>query len=77
MTQNRTNIALRAVNPSFSIKSNSEVNYTLPLDEFQQTLIQQTAARKATREATINRRPRHRFPNGNSDITNSLSNAPD
>ncbi|KAI8329652.1 hypothetical protein BC941DRAFT_457178 [Chlamydoabsidia padenii] len=35
MTQARYNIALRAVNPSFSIKSDSEVNYTLPLDEFQ------------------------------------------
>ncbi|KAG1093521.1 hypothetical protein G6F42_018945 [Rhizopus arrhizus] len=53
MTHLRNNIALHTIDPSFSLKSGNEVNYTLPLDEFQQTLIQQTAARKATREATV------------------------
>ncbi|KAI9315444.1 hypothetical protein BX666DRAFT_1837975, partial [Dichotomocladium elegans] len=52
MTYARTNIALRAINPSFSLKSSNEVTYTLPLDEFQNTLIQQSAARKATRAAS-------------------------
>ncbi|GAA5805543.1 hypothetical protein HPULCUR_011061 [Helicostylum pulchrum] len=48
-TQMRNNIALRAVDPSFSLKTN-ETNYTLPLDEFQTTLVRQTAAKKATRK---------------------------
>ncbi|CEP13170.1 hypothetical protein [Parasitella parasitica] len=56
MTHIRNNIALRTVNPSFSLKSDNKVKYTLPLDEFQNTLIQQTAARNATRDATINKR---------------------
>lgn len=67
MTQARTNIALRAVNPSFSLNANADVNYTLPLDEFQQTLIQQTAARKATREAFASRRQRGTRRNVSSD----------
>ncbi|KAI8327858.1 hypothetical protein BC941DRAFT_457997 [Chlamydoabsidia padenii] len=74
MTQSRNNIALRAVNPSFSVKSDSEVNYTLPLDEFKNTLIQQTAARRATREATVNRRQRRRFQPGNTNNVNATSN---
>ncbi|CEP08889.1 hypothetical protein [Parasitella parasitica] len=75
MTHIRNKIALRAVNPSFSLKSDNEVNYTtLPLDEFQNTLIQQTAARKATREATINKRQHRRFQNGNPNVFNSFSN---
>ncbi|KAI8641509.1 hypothetical protein BD408DRAFT_433176 [Parasitella parasitica] len=45
--------------------------HTLPLDEFQQTLIQQTAARKATREATIDRRQRRRFTSGTSATSNA------
>jgi hypothetical protein len=74
MTQARNNIAaLRAVNPSFSMKTNQETNYTLPLDEFHNTLIQQTTARKATREATLNRRQR-RFTSGNSGHASSFSN---
>lgn len=77
MTHTRNNIALRAVNPSFSMKTGNEVNYTLPLDEFQNTLIQQTAARKATREATINKRQRRRFPNGNSSSSGSFLSGPD
>ncbi|CEP13938.1 hypothetical protein [Parasitella parasitica] len=40
MTQARNNIAFRVINPSFSIKSSIEVNYTLPLDEFQNALFQ-------------------------------------
>ena len=68
------NIALRAVDPSFSMKS-TEANYTLPLDEFQNTVVSQTAAKKATREATANRRARYPFcrfgPSG------SFSNIPD
>ncbi|KAI8064876.1 hypothetical protein BDF21DRAFT_427318 [Thamnidium elegans] len=56
-TQMRNNIALRAVDPSFSLKTN-ETNYTLPLEEFQTTLVQQTAAKKATREAMTNRHRR-------------------
>ncbi|CEP09535.1 hypothetical protein, partial, partial [Parasitella parasitica] len=74
MTQSRNNIALRAVNPSFSVKSDSEATYTLPLDEFQNTLIQQTAARKATREATVNRRQRRRFQPGNNNSASTTSN---
>lgn len=35
MNQTRNNVALRAINPSFSMKSESETKYTLPLDEFQ------------------------------------------
>ncbi|KAG1252706.1 hypothetical protein G6F68_011662 [Rhizopus microsporus] len=60
MTQDRNNIALRAVNPSFSLRSEYTGQYTMPLDEFQQTLAQQTATRKATREAT-NRFQRKRY----------------
>ncbi|KAG1367337.1 hypothetical protein G6F61_012999 [Rhizopus arrhizus] len=77
MTQARNNIALRAVNPSFSLKQDQEVQYTLPLDEFQNTLIQQTAARKATREATVNRRQHRRFASNNSVNPSSFSNVPD
>ncbi|CEP13091.1 hypothetical protein [Parasitella parasitica] len=74
MSHIRNNIALRAVNPSLSLKSDNEVNYTLSLNEFQNTLIQQTAARKATREATINKRQHHRFPNGSPNVSNSFPN---
>ncbi|KAK4513662.1 glycosylphosphatidylinositol anchor biosynthesis [Mucor velutinosus] len=56
MTQQRTNIALRAHNPAYRLNNTSEVNYTPPLNEFQQTLVQQHAAMKATREATVTRR---------------------
>ncbi|EPB82719.1 hypothetical protein HMPREF1544_10565 [Mucor circinelloides 1006PhL] len=78
MTQHRNNIALRAVDPSFSMKPALETNYTLPLDEFQQTLIQQTAARKATREATtINRRQRRHFPSGTSATSNTVARSSD
>ena len=72
-TQMRNNIALRAVDPSFSLKSN-DASYTLPLDEFQTTVVQQTAAKKATREATANRR--RRFPSGRFG-TSAFSNVPD
>ncbi|CAO3620218.1 unnamed protein product [Mucor fragilis] len=58
MTQQRNNIALRAINPTFRLDNDVEVNYTLLLDEFQQTLVQQTAARKATREASVSRKQR-------------------
>ncbi|KAI8082474.1 uncharacterized protein B0P05DRAFT_447200, partial [Gilbertella persicaria] len=75
MTQQRNNLALRAVNPSFSIDNDSKANYTLPLEEFQQTLVQQTAARKATREATVNRKQR-RF-NRNSSNSGSTSTGTD
>lgn len=67
--QIRNNIALRAVDPSFSLKS-TNASYTLPLEEFQNTLVQQTSAKKATPEATANRRRRF----GNSS---SFSNASD
>ena len=77
MTQSRNNIALRAVNPSFSVKTDQEANYTLPLDEFQSTLVQQTAARKATREATITNRQRRRFTPSNSSNSGSFSNVQD
>ncbi|KAK4514797.1 uncharacterized protein ATC70_002402 [Mucor velutinosus] len=75
MTQQRNNLALRVINPSFRLENDAEVNYTLPLDEFQQTLVQQTAARKATREATANRRQR-RY-NRNTPISSSPSNGSD
>ncbi|KAG1134640.1 hypothetical protein G6F37_013200 [Rhizopus arrhizus] len=75
MTQARNNVALQAINPSFSLKSDTEVTYTLPLDEFQQTLIQQTTARKVTREATAGYRQR-RSPNNSSDNSGSFSNFP-
>ncbi|KAG0735317.1 hypothetical protein G6F57_014460 [Rhizopus arrhizus] len=65
MTQARNNVALRAINPSFSLKSDTEVTYILPLDEFQQMLIQQTTARKVAREATARYRQR-RSPNDSS-----------
>ncbi|EPB92194.1 hypothetical protein HMPREF1544_01019 [Mucor circinelloides 1006PhL] len=70
MTHLRNNIALHTIDPSFSLKSGNEVNYTLPLDEFQQTLIQQTAARKATREATVNRRNRRRITSSDRNTGN-------
>ncbi|KAI8636525.1 hypothetical protein BD408DRAFT_460274 [Parasitella parasitica] len=76
ITQSRNNIALRAVNPAFSMKTEPETNYTLPLDESQQTLIQQTAARKATREATASKRQRRTFSSGTSGPLNSFSNDP-
>lgn len=34
MTHIQNNIALHAVNPSFSLKPENELNCTLPLDEF-------------------------------------------
>ena len=75
MTQARNNVALRAINPSFSLKSDTEVTYTLPLDEFQQTLVQQTTARKVTREATARYRQR-RSPNDSPGNSGSFSNFP-
>jgi hypothetical protein len=72
MTEASNNVSLRAVNPPFSMKPKQEANYTLSLDEFQNTLIQQTAARKATREATVNHHQR-RFPSGNSVHVSSFS----
>ncbi|KAI8638115.1 hypothetical protein BD408DRAFT_477821 [Parasitella parasitica] len=51
----------------------NETNYTLPLDEFQNALIQQTAARKATREATINKRQRRHANDGNYQSSGSFS----
>ncbi|KAG0775696.1 hypothetical protein G6F21_013851 [Rhizopus arrhizus] len=75
MTQARNNVALRAINPSFSLKSDTEVTYTLPLDEFQQTLVQQTTARKVTREATARYRQR-RSPNDSPGNSSSFSNFP-
>ncbi|KAG1460172.1 hypothetical protein G6F55_004325 [Rhizopus delemar] len=77
MTQARNNIALQAVNPSFSLKQDKEIQYALPLDEFKNTLIQQTAARKATRKATVNRRQHRRFTPSNSVSFSSFSNVPD
>ncbi|CEP17815.1 hypothetical protein [Parasitella parasitica] len=77
MTHNRNNIALRAVNPSFSVRSDTDVNYTLPLTEFQQILIQQTAAGKAAHEATAKRRPHRRFTGGFSSNMQSASTGPD
>jgi hypothetical protein len=77
MTQARNNIALLAANPSFSLKQDQEVQYTLPLDKFQNTLIQQTAARKATRETTVNRRKHCLFTSSNSVNSSSFLNFPD
>ncbi|CEP07627.1 hypothetical protein [Parasitella parasitica] len=74
MTQFCKNIALRAVKPSFSEKSDSEATYTtLPLDKFQNKLIQHTAARKATREANVNRGQRRRFQPGNNNNSASTT----
>ncbi|KAK4514625.1 GTP-binding nuclear protein gsp1/Ran [Mucor velutinosus] len=74
MTQQRTNIALRAHNPPYRLNNTSEVNYTLPLNEFQQTLVQQHAAMKATREATVTRKPRRfaRNPSNSGSSSNGL-----
>ncbi|KAG1435510.1 hypothetical protein G6F56_013949 [Rhizopus delemar] len=77
ITNSRNNIALRAINPSFAMKSGNEATYTLPLDEFQHTLIQQTAARKATRDATINKRQRRRAYQDNLQSSGSFSTLPD
>lgn len=74
MNQNRNNVALRAINPSFFLKADSTTNYTLPLEEFQQTLIQQTAARKAIRETIVNRRNRRRTTSGNSGASGIFLN---
>ncbi|KAG1025843.1 hypothetical protein G6F43_014125 [Rhizopus delemar] len=49
----------------------------IALHEFQNTLIQQTVARKATRQATINKCQRRRFPNGNSSSSGSFLSGPD
>ncbi|KAG1141375.1 hypothetical protein G6F37_010609 [Rhizopus arrhizus] len=76
MAQARNNIVLLTVNPSFSLEQDQEIQYTLPLDKFQNTLIQQTAARKATRETTVNRRQHCRFISSNS-INSSSLNFPD
>ncbi|GAN11521.1 hypothetical protein MAM1_0661d11085 [Mucor ambiguus] len=76
MTQQRNNIALRAHDPSYHLNDASEVNYTLPLDEYQQTLTQQHAAKKAIREATTPRRQRrfnHNFSNSSSTAGGSDS----
>ncbi|GAN05149.1 hypothetical protein MAM1_0083c04618 [Mucor ambiguus] len=66
INQARTNIAYRAVKPSFTIKAEPDVGYTVPPEEFQQGISQQQAAAKKTiREASNLRRPRRRFPYGN------------
>ncbi|KAI8079702.1 uncharacterized protein B0P05DRAFT_469880, partial [Gilbertella persicaria] len=70
MTQQRNNIALRAHDPSYRFNDASEVNYTLPLDEYQQTLTQQHAAKKAIREATTSRR-QHRFSRNSSNSSSA------
>ena len=68
----RNNIALRAVDSSFSLEF-TNASYTLTLEEFQNTLVKQTAAKKATREATANRR--RRFSLDRFDNSSSSSNA--
>ncbi|KAG1107399.1 hypothetical protein G6F61_011802 [Rhizopus arrhizus] len=73
MTQARTNIALRSVNPSFSVKHDQDINYTVPLEGFQQSLIQQTSARKATRDAMLDLRHKCRFPSATSGSFSSSS----
>ncbi|CEP07106.1 hypothetical protein [Parasitella parasitica] len=73
ITQARTNIAYRAINPSFTLKAEPEVGYTVPPEEFQQGINQQTATKKAIREASSFRRPRRRFHNSNSS-SGSYSN---
>lgn len=65
ITQARVNIAYRTIDPSFSVKTESDVGYIVPLEEFQQSISQQAAAKKALREASSLRRPRRRYPNGN------------
>ncbi|CEP08765.1 hypothetical protein [Parasitella parasitica] len=73
ITNSRNNIALGgAINPSIVIKPGNEATYALSLDEFQQTLIQQTAARKATREAIIYKRQRRHANNGNFQSSGSF-----
>ncbi|KAG1109123.1 hypothetical protein G6F42_015754 [Rhizopus arrhizus] len=67
ITQARINIAYRTVDPSFSVKTESDVGYIVPLEEFQQSISQQAAAKKALREASALRRSRRRFPTGNSN----------
>ncbi|KAG1090983.1 hypothetical protein G6F42_019551 [Rhizopus arrhizus] len=52
ITQTRLNIAYRSVNPSFLVKTESEVGYIVPLEEIQQNISQQAAAKKAIREAS-------------------------
>lgn len=75
MNQACNNIAFRAIDPSFSMQPETEKNYTLlPLNEFQDTFIQHTAPRKATRDATINKRQRRSFPKSNTGPSNSFSN---
>lgn len=76
MTQDRNNIALRPVNPSFSLRSEHAGQYAMSLDEFQQTLAQQTATRKATREATNrSQRIRHNGINNQSHFPPGTDNS--
>lgn len=50
----RNHIALRSVNQNFSapIPAAEETRYTMPLDAFQASLVQQTTAAKALKDAT-------------------------
>ncbi|OAD07854.1 hypothetical protein MUCCIDRAFT_158110 [Mucor lusitanicus CBS 277.49] len=77
MTQQRNNIALRAHDPSYRLADASEVKYTLPLDEYQQTLAQQHATKKALREATVPRRQRRFNHNSSNNNSGSASNGSD
>ncbi|CEP07844.1 hypothetical protein [Parasitella parasitica] len=72
MTQPRNNLALRANNSGFRLDNDAEVSYTSSLDEFQQTLVRQTAARKVARDATVNKKQR-RFNRNSSNFGSAFS----
>ncbi|CEP09384.1 hypothetical protein [Parasitella parasitica] len=73
IAQAHSNIAYRAINPTFTLKAEPEVGYTVPPEEFQQGINQQTATKKAIRKASSFRRPRRRFHNSYSS-SGSYSN---
>lgn len=70
LTHSRNKIAMRAVNPRFSLPTpGTNKKYTMDLNEFQSSITQQTTSAKTMKEAqhlpNQNRRQFHRQPAGN------------
>ncbi|KAG1452531.1 hypothetical protein G6F56_007794 [Rhizopus delemar] len=60
LTKMRNDIAFRVFNPGFSTNPNQDQTFTMPNDTFQTSLVQQTNAEKALRDANF-RRTKHPF----------------
>ncbi|KAG1135733.1 hypothetical protein G6F37_012841 [Rhizopus arrhizus] len=64
ITHNRNKIAMRAVNPRFTVPAPGALKkYTMASEDFHQAITQQTSAAKAQREARIGPRYSKRSPN--------------